>query len=90
MTRRNDIDAAEVERWRFSKASETATAEPFVVPHFPFRLEHYVNGLCAAGFRISRIAEPQPDPALIAAHPWLERWHRHAAFTLLVAASSPA
>ena len=90
MTRRNDIDAAEVERWRFSKAPETATAEPFVVPHFPFRLEHYVNGLCAAGFRISRIAEPRPDAALIAAHPWLERWHRHAAFTLLVAATSPA
>ena len=90
MTRRNDIDAAEVERWRFSKAPETATAEPFVVPHFPFRLEHYVNGLCATGFRISRIAEPRPDAALIAAHPWLERWHRHAAFTLLVAATSDA
>lgn len=81
---------AGVERWRFSKARETVTAEPFVVPHFPFRLEHYVNGLCAGGFRITRIAEPRPDAALVAAHPWLERWRRHAAFALLVAATADA
>ena len=51
------------------------------------RLEDYVNGLCAAGFRIARLAEPRPTAAQCAAHPWLARWRRHAALVLLIAAT---
>lgn len=76
-----------LERWRFSKAPETSGADPFEVPRFGQRLEDYVNGLCAAGFSITRIAEPQPTAAQCAAHPWLERWRRHAALILLIAAA---
>lgn len=43
-----------VEHWRFSKAPETSSAAPFQTPRFGRRLEDYVNGLCAAGFRITR------------------------------------
>jgi hypothetical protein len=76
-----------VERWRFLKAPQTSRAEPFQVPRFSRRLEGYVNGLCAAGFRITRIAEPRPTAAQCAVHPWLARWRRHAALVLLIAAS---
>jgi SAM-dependent methyltransferase len=76
-----------VERWRFSKAPETSSAEPFRTPRFPRRLEDYVGGLCAAGFRITRIAEPRPTAAVCRAHPWLARWRRHAALILLMAAT---
>jgi SAM-dependent methyltransferase len=82
-------DRSYVERWRFSKAPETSSAEPFRVPRFPRRLEDYVSGLCAAGFRITRIAEPRPTAAQCDAQPWLARWRRHAALVLLVAATKP-
>jgi SAM-dependent methyltransferase len=78
-------DRAYVEHWRF-KAPESGSAEPFQVPRFGQRLEDYVNGLCAAGFRITRLAEPRPTAAQCAAHPWLARWRRHAALVLLIAA----
>jgi SAM-dependent methyltransferase len=76
-----------VGRWRFSKAPQTSRAEPFQVPRFSRRLEDYVNGLCAASFRITRIAEPRPTAAQCAVHPWLARWRRHAGLVLLIAAS---
>jgi hypothetical protein len=76
-----------VEDWRFSKAPETSRAEPFRVPRFSLRLADYVNGLCEAGFRITRMAEPQPTAARCAEHPWLARWRRHAALVLLIAAT---
>jgi len=75
-----------VEDWRF-KAAQTDSAEPFRVPRFSQRLEDYVNGLCAAGFRITRIAEPRPTAAQCSTHPWLARWRRHAALVLLIAAT---
>ena len=77
---------AYLEHWRF-KAPETSSAEPFRVPRFSQRLEDYVNGLCAAGFRITRMAEPRPTAAQCNAHPWLARWRRHAALVLLIAAT---
>lgn len=76
-----------VEHWRFSRAPETGSAEPFRTPRFGQRLEDYVNGLCAAGFRITRIAEPRPTATQCRAHPWLARWRRHAALVLFVAAT---
>ena len=78
-------DRVYVERWRF-KAPEVAQAQPFVTPRFGPRLEDYVNGLCAAGFRITRCAEPRPSAEQCALHPWLARWRRHAALILLIAA----
>jgi SAM-dependent methyltransferase len=62
-------DQAYVERWRFTNAPEVRGAEPFQVPRFSWRLEDYVNGLCAAGFRIARIAEPRPTAAQCAMTP---------------------
>jgi SAM-dependent methyltransferase len=75
-----------VERWRFSKAPEAAETEPFVVPRFALRLEGYINGLCDAGFRIARCAEPRPTAEQSGRHPWLDRWRRHAALVLFIAA----
>ena len=80
-------DQPYLEHWRFSKAPETSSAEPFRTPRFPRRLEDYVDGLCAAGFRITRIAEPRPTAAVCRAHPWFARWTRHAALILLIAAT---
>ena len=48
------------------------------MPRFSHRLEDYVNGLCEAGFRIRKMAEPRPTEAMVAAHPWLASWRRHA------------
>ena len=76
-------DEPYLERWGF------ADAPPFTILYFPYRLEDYVNGLCAAGFRIERVREPRPTAALVAANPDLEflaRLHRHSAFALFVAA----
>lgn len=78
-------DQVYVERWRF-KAPEVAQAEPFATPRFGPLLEDYINGLCAVGFRITRCAEPRPTAEQCALHPWLERWRRHAALVLLIAA----
>jgi SAM-dependent methyltransferase len=79
-------DQSYIERWRFSKAPEATQAEPFCVPRFGLRLEDYVNALCGAGFQITRIAEPRPTAEQSEKHPWLDRWRRHAALVLFVAA----
>ncbi len=71
------------ERWGFENAPV------FSIHYFPYRLEHYINGLCEAGFRIERIHEPRPSAALIEEHPeiiFLGHVHRHSAFVLFVAA----
>jgi ubiquinone/menaquinone biosynthesis C-methylase UbiE len=71
------------EQWGFENAP------PFTIFYFPYRIEDYVNGLCAAGFRIERIEEPRPSAALIEAHPeatFLAQVRNHTAFVLFVAA----
>ncbi len=71
------------EKWGFD------TAPVFTIFYFPYRLEDYLNGLCAAGFRLERIQEPRPSAELIAAHPefsFLRNIHQHTAFVLFVAA----
>ncbi len=76
-------DEAYLEKWGFDDAS------PFTIVYFPDRLEDYINGLCAAGFRIERVHEPRPTAELIEAHPdmqFLARLHHHSAFVLFVAA----
>jgi hypothetical protein len=72
-----------IEEWGFGEGPK------FTIRYFPYRLEDYVNGLCAAGFRIERFHEPRPDAALVEAHPelpFLAQIHRHTAFVLFVAA----
>jgi len=71
------------EEWGFENAP------PFTIVYFPYRLEDYINGLCAAGFRIERAAEPRPSAELIEAHPeftFLTNIHHHTAFVLFIAA----
>jgi SAM-dependent methyltransferase len=78
-----------VEHWRFSKDPDAEQFEKFEVPRFPRRLETYVNGLIAAGFRITGLTEPRPTEEMCAAHPWLARWREHAAIFLYIAAGKP-
>lgn len=71
------------ERWGFDAAPS------FTILYFPYRLEDYVNGLCAAGFRIERVHEPRPSSAVVEANPdmqFLARLRHHSAFVLFVAA----
>jgi SAM-dependent methyltransferase len=78
-----------IEEWRFSLVGKHE-AQPFKVPTFPYRLEHYVNGLCEAGFRITGILEPRPTEAMVAAYPdWLGEVRRHAPIHLYVSAAKP-
>lgn len=65
-----------VDRWRFSAAPEE-TGDLFAIPRFPHRLETYINGLVAAGFRILKIQEPRPTEAMAAANPSFARLRRH-------------
>ena len=76
-------DQPYLEQWGFEDAP------PFTIPYFPYRMEDYINGLCAAGFRIERIHEPRPAAALVEAHPemaFLAHLRAHNAFVLFVAA----
>ena len=76
-------DEPYTEQWGFENAP------PFTIFYFPYRLEDYINGLCAAGFQIERIQEPRPSAELIEAHPeatFLGDIYHHSAFVLFVAA----
>jgi hypothetical protein len=69
-------DDVHIDRWRFSAAPEE-TGDLFAIPRFPHRLETYINGVAAAGFRIPKIQEPRPTEAMVAAHPSFARLRRH-------------
>lgn len=75
------------EHWCFAQDGE---AEPFAVPRFPRTMGDYLNGVAAAGFRITRIGEPQPGDDACEAVPRLARWREICAFLLLVMAERPA
>ena len=75
-----------VEHWRFSKRPGPDTVQPFEVPRFPRTLSDYVNAVCDAGFRITKIAEPRPGKAASRRHAWLSRWYEHAPLVLFIAA----
>jgi SAM-dependent methyltransferase len=62
--------------WRFNAAPEE-DGQLFAVPRFPYRLESYINGLCAAGFRIAKVQEPRPSEEMVAGYPRLEPYRRH-------------
>ena len=69
-------DDVHIDRWRF-KAAPEETGDLFAIPRFPHRLETYINGLAAAGFRILKIQEPRPTEAMVAAHPGFGKLRRH-------------
>jgi ubiquinone/menaquinone biosynthesis C-methylase UbiE len=76
-------DEPYAEHWGFDDAPS------FRILYFPYRMEDYINGLCAAGFRIERIHEPRPAAELVEAHPEMKfvgLLRQHAAFVLFVAA----
>ena len=71
------------EQWGFKDAP------PFTILYFPYRIEDYVNGLCAAGFRIERIEEPRPTAALVEANPeihFLAHLYKHVPWVIFVGA----
>jgi SAM-dependent methyltransferase len=76
------------EEWRFGSRPADEEIRPFAVPRFPRTLSDYLNAIIAAGFRISRIGEPQPD-AEAGKTPRFARWRDLAAFLLLVMAERP-
>ncbi len=76
------------EEWRFGSRPAGEEIRPFAVPRFPRTLSDYLNAIIAAGFRISRIGEPQPD-AEAGKTPRFARWRDLAAFLLLVMAERP-
>lgn len=78
-------DEVHIDRWRFSAAPEENGAL-FAMPRFPHRLETYINGLVAAGFRILKIEEPRPTEAMAAANPRFARLRRHLPLFLYLAA----
>jgi SAM-dependent methyltransferase len=69
-------DDVHIDRWRFTAAPEES-GDLFTVPRFPYRMETYINGLAAAGFRILKIQEPRPTEDMVVAYPRLSRLRRH-------------
>jgi SAM-dependent methyltransferase len=75
---------------RFACAPGNVTDMPVSIPHFPYRLETYINGLAQAGFRINRILEPRPSAADAEESPsLLGRIYRHVPVSLFFAATKP-
>jgi 2-polyprenyl-3-methyl-5-hydroxy-6-metoxy-1,4-benzoquinol methylase len=79
-----------IENWRFGSRPTDEEVRSFAVPRFPRTLSDYLNAVSAAGFRISRIEEPQPSPEACETVPRFARWRDLAAFLLLVMAERPA
>ncbi|WP_421708470.1 class I SAM-dependent methyltransferase [Algihabitans sp.] len=78
-------DQAIWEEWSFKSGKQDGAGSqpqkemrPFVSARLPYRLEDYINGLSAAGFRLERLREPRPTEAMVAAYPRLSRIRRHA------------
>jgi SAM-dependent methyltransferase len=74
-----------VERWAFGAAPPDERI-PFAIRYFTYRLEDYINALCEAGFKITKIREPRPTEAMVAALPALAPYHRHTPIFLYIAA----
>ena len=75
-----------VEHWRFNKHPEASRLQPFEALRFPRTLSDFVNAVCNAGFRITKIEEPRPDKSVSREHGWLSRWREHAPLVLFIKA----
>lgn len=75
------------DHWFFSKRPpEDQPDEKFQVPRFPRTMSEYINAVCEAGFRMTKIDEPRPSEEASREHPWLMRWRDHAPLVLFVSA----
>ncbi|MDG0795496.1 class I SAM-dependent methyltransferase [Pectobacterium punjabense] len=77
------------ENWKFGNRPKEENVAPFAVPRFPRTIGDYLNAVASAGFRISKIEEPQPTEEACKAIPQLRRWRDIGAFLLLVMAERP-
>jgi SAM-dependent methyltransferase len=77
-------DQPYVEQWAFGVGTDRPD---FTILYFPYRLEDYINTLCDAGFRISRIKEPRPTEAMVAQHARIAPFRRHVPLYLYIAAT---
>lgn len=77
------------EHWRFGDRPREPGITPFAVPRFPRTMSDYLNGIIAAGFRITAMEEPRPSEEACAQTPRFRRWRDLAAFLLLVRAERP-
>jgi len=75
-----------IERFRFGKHPEGRKQPLFEVPRFPRTLADYVNAVCDAGLRITKIEEPRPTAEASEGREWLARFREHAPLNLFVAA----
>ena len=73
-----------IEQWGFAAGPDQTE---FTILYFPYRLEDYINALCDAGFRISRIKEPRPTEAMVAQHSRIAPFRRHVPLYLYIAAT---
>ncbi len=78
------------ENWKFGNRPKNEEVRPFAVPRFPRTIGDYLNAVASAGFRISRIGEPQPGEEACKEVPRFSRWRDLGAFLLLVMAERPA
>jgi len=81
------LDRPYIEKWRFSRSAEAT--DPFAIWYFPYRMEDYINSLCEAGFRISRIREPRPTEEMVRECTGLQRERDHVPIFLYIAAAKP-
>lgn len=77
------------EEWRFGRRPAGEEVKLFAVPRFPRTMSDYLNAITAAGFRIRKIGEPQPNRETCETFPSFARWRDLAAFLLLVMAERP-
>lgn len=59
------------------------------VVRYPRTIADYCNAVIAAGLRIERVSEPQPDAAACIAVPGMEVWRQLGAFVLILLARRP-
>ena len=78
-----------IEHRRFAHQPEDAPVASFAIPRFPRTLSDYLNGVTAAGFRLTRVEEPRPAVEACAAEPRLAKWRELVALMLLVMAERP-
>ena len=81
----NYWDEPFIERWGFT-AGLDQKQDVFTIRYFPHTLSDYINGLCEAGFRVSKILEPRPTEAMVAAYPRIGPHRRHVPHSLFIAA----
>jgi len=81
----NYWDEPFIERWGFGGGVDQKEGA-FTIRYFPHTLADYINGLCNAGFRISKVLEPRPTEAMVAAHPKIGPHRRHVPHSLFIGA----